>query len=90
MNAIFLRMQVKCINAAASLKARAGRPGAAALRLVKDERAASVIEYAILLGVIVGAVTVAVTQFGGQISNAISGIANNVANTTANVGVSSS
>ena len=90
MNAIFLRMQVKCINAAASLKARAGRPGAAARRLVKDERAASVIEYAILLGVIVGAVTVAVTQFGTQIQGAINSIANNVANTTANVGISSS
>ena len=86
MNAIFLRMQVKCINAAASLKARAGRPGAAARRLVKDERAASVIEYAILLGVIVGAVTVAVTQFGTQIQNAISGIASNVTSTVSTVG----
>ena len=86
MNAIFLRMQVKCINAAASLKARAGRPGAAARRLVKDERAASVIEYAILLGVIVGAVTVAVTQFGNQIQTAISGIANNVTSTVSTVG----
>ena len=86
MNAIFLRMQVKCINAAASLKARAGRPGAAALRLVKDERAASVIEYAILLGVIVGAVTVAVTQFGDQINTAIQGIATRVTNTVSTVG----
>ena len=86
MNAIFLRMQVKCINVAASLKARAGRPGAAARRLVKDERAASVIEYAILLGVIVGAVTVAVTQFGTQIQTAISNIANNVTSTVSTVG----
>lgn len=90
MNAIFLRMQVKCINAAASLKARAGRPGAAAWRLVKDERAASVIEYAILLGVIVGAVTLAVTQFGTQISAAINTIASNVTNTVASVGNSTS
>ena len=86
MNDIFLRTQVKCINAAASLKARAGRPGAAALRLVKDERAASVIEYAILLGVIVGAVTVAVTTFGNNIQNAITGIAGRVTNTVGNVG----
>ena len=86
MNDIFLRMQVKCINAAASLKARAGRPGAAARRLVKDERAASVIEYAILLGVIVGAVTLAVGTFGDQISAAINTIASNVTSTVSTVG----
>ena len=86
MNAIFLRMQVKYINAAASLKARAGRPGAAARRLVKDERAASVIEYAILLGVIVGAVTVAVGTFGDQIQNAITTISANVTSTVSTVG----
>ena len=86
MNDIFLRMQVKCISAAASLKARAGRSGAAARRLAKDERAVSVIEYAILLGVIVGAVTLAVTQFGDQISNAINGIAGRVATTVGTVG----
>ena len=86
MNDIFLRMQVKCISVAASLKARAGRSGAAAWRLVKDERAVSVIEYAILLGVIVGAVTLAVTQFGTEIQNAITGIAGRVTNTVSTVG----
>ena len=86
MNDIFLRMQVKCISAAASLKARAGRSGAAARRLAKDERAVSVIEYAILLGVIVGAVTLAVTQFGDQISIAINGIAGRVTSTVSTVG----
>ena len=85
-NTIFIGTQVKCINAVASLKTRAGRTGAAVRRLAKDERAVSVIEYAILLGVIVGAVTVAVTQFGDQISAAISGIANNVTSTVSTVG----
>ena len=86
MNTILLRMQVKCMSAVESLKARAGRPGAAGRRLVKDERAASVIEYAILLGVIVGAVTVAVTQFGDQIETAITGIAGRVTSTVSTVG----
>jgi len=81
MNDIFLRMQVKCMSAVESLKARAGRSGAVGRRLGKDERAASVIEYAILLGVIVGAVTVAVTQFGTTISTALTNIGNTVTNT---------
>ena len=81
MNAIFVRMQVKCMSAVESLKAGAGRPGRMLRRLVKDERAASVIEYAILLGVIVGAVTVAVTQFGTTISTALTNIGNTVTNT---------
>ena len=86
MNAIFVRMQVKCMSAVESLKAGAGRPGRMLRRLVKDERAASVIEYAILLGVVVGAVTVAVTQFGTQISNALTTIAGNVTSTVSSVG----
>ena len=86
MNAIFVRMQVKCMSAAESLKARAGRSGAVGRRLGKDERAASVIEYAILLGVIVGAVTVAVTQFGNQISTALDGIATRVTASVSTVG----
>ena len=86
MNTVCLKMQVKCLNVVESLKTGAGRPGAAVRRLVKDERAVSVIEYAILLGVIVGAVTLAVTQFGNQIQNAISGIAGRVTSTVATVG----
>lgn len=86
MNAIFVRMQVKCMSAVESLKAGAGRPGRMLRRLVKDERAASVIEYAILLGVVVGAVTVAVTQFGTQITAALNTIATNVTGTVSNVG----
>ena len=86
MNAIFVRMQVKCMSAVESLKARAGRSGAVGRRLGKDERAASVIEYAILLGVIVGAVTVAVGTFGNQIETVLTDIAARVTTTTANVG----
>ena len=86
MNTVYLKMQVKCLNVVESLKTGAGRPGAAARRLVKDERAVSVIEYAILLGVIVGAVTLAVTQFGTQIQTAIGNIANNVTSTVSTVG----
>ena len=55
-------------------------------RLARDKRAASVIEYAILLGVIVGAVTVAVGTFGDQIQNAINTIASNVTSTVGTVG----
>ena len=86
MNAIFVRMQVKCMSAVESLKARAGRSGAVGRRLGKDERAASVIEYAILLGVIVGAVTVAVGTFGDQIQTVLTDIATRVTATTSNVG----
>ena len=86
MNAIFMRMQVQCVNAVESLKAGAGRSGTTVRRLVKDERAVSVIEYAILLGVIVGAVTLAVTQFGDSISTAINDIADRVSTTVATVG----
>ena len=86
MNATFMRMQVRCMNTMESLKAGAGRTGTTVRRLVKDERAVSVIEYAILLGVIVGAVTVAVTQFGGEIQTAISDIADRVSTTVSNVG----
>ena len=86
MNAIFVRMQVKCMSAVESLKARAGRSGAVGRRLGKDERAASVIEYAILLGVIVGAVTVAVTTFGTEIQNVLAGITTRVTNTVSDVG----
>lgn len=86
MNTIFPRMQVKGVGAVESLKAGAGRAGRMLRRLVKDERAASVIEYAILLGVIVGAVTVAVGTFGDQIKAAINTISNNVTSTVANVG----
>ena len=86
MNTMFLRMQVKCMNAVESLKAGAGRTGTTVRRLVKDERAVSVIEYAILLGVIVGAVTLAVGTFGDQIEAAITTISANVTATVANVG----
>ena len=86
MNATFLKMQVMCMSSVEALKTGAGRTGAAVRRLVKDERAVSVIEYAILLGVIVGAVTLAVTQFGNQITNAITAIGNNVTSTVSTVG----
>ena len=86
MNTMFLKMQVKCMSAVESLKAGAGRTGTTVRRLVKDERAVSVIEYAILLGVIVGAVTLAVGQFGTEISNAINAIAGRVTATVATVG----
>ena len=86
MNTIFVRMQVKGVDAVESLKAAPGRAGRMLRRLVKDERAASVIEYAILLGVIVGAVTVAVTQFGDQIETAINDIAGRVTTTVSGVG----
>ena len=86
MNTIFVRMQVKGVDAVESLKAAPGRAGRMLRRLVKDERAATVIEYAILLGVIVGAVTVAVTQFGTQITTAINTIAGNVTSTVSGVG----
>ena len=86
MNAISMRMQVQCMNAVESLKAGAGRTGTTVRRLVKDERAVSVIEYAILLGVIVGAVTLAVNQFGTQITAAINTIAGNVTSTVGSVG----
>ena len=86
MNTMFLRMQVKCMSAVESLKAGAGRTGTTVRRLVKDERAVSVIEYAILLGVIVGAVTLAVTQFGDTITTAIDDIAGRVSATVSTVG----
>ena len=86
MNAIFMRMQVQCMNAVQSLKAGAGHSGTTVRRLVKDERAVSVIEYAILLGVIVGAVTLAVGTFGDQITAAINTIASNVTTTVGGVG----
>ena len=86
MNTMFLRMQVKCMSAVESLKAGAGRTGTTVRRLVKDERAVSVIEYAILLGVIVGAVTLAVTQFGDTITTVINDIAGRVSTTVSTVG----
>ena len=86
MNAIFMRMQVKGAGAVESLKAGAGRAGRTVRRLVKDERAVSVIEYAILLGVVVAAVTVAVTQFGDTISTAITDIGSRVTSTVSTVG----
>ena len=86
MNDVFVRMGVKGMGAVESLKAAPARAGRTLRRLVKDERAVSVIEYAILLGVIVGAVTLAVTQFGDQISNAINGIAGRVTTTVSTVG----
>ena len=86
MNDVFVRMGVQGMGAVESLKAAPARAGRTLRRLVKDERAVSVIEYAILLGVIVGAVTLAVTQFGGQISNAVNTIANNVTATVSTVG----
>ena len=86
MNDVFVRMGVQGMGAVESLKAAPARAGRTLRRLVKDERAVSVIEYAILLGVIVGAVTLAVTQFGDQISNAINGIAGRVATTVGTVG----
>ena len=83
MNDVFVRMQVQAVE---SLKEAPRSAGRTFRRLVKDERAVSVIEYAILLGVIVAAVTVAVTQFGEQISNAVNGIAGRVTTTVGNVG----
>ena len=54
--------------------------------IARDTSGASVIEYAILLGVIVGAVTVAVGTFGDNISQAITGIAGRVTTTVSTVG----
>ena len=83
MNATFLKMQVGVWGALGAVKSGAGR---AVRRLAKDERAVSVIEYAILLGVIVGAVTVAVTQFSDQIGTVIDGIATRVTGSVSTVG----
>ena len=83
MNAIFLRMQRKCMKAGEILK---DRPRRTLRRLAGDERAVSVIEYAILLGVIVGATALAVGQFGDQISAAISTIGTNVTSTVSTIG----
>ena len=83
MNATFLKMQVGVWGALGAVKSGAGR---AIRRLAKDERAVSVIEYAILLGVIVGAVTVAVANFGDQIENAINAIAGRVTTSVSTVG----
>ena len=81
MNAIFLKAWTKC--------AVAGEfPRRVLRRLAGDERAVSVIEYAILLGVIVAATAVAVTQFGEQIETAINTIAGNVQTTVSGVGSS--
>ena len=55
-------------------------------RLARDKRGASVIEYAILLGVIVGAVTVAVGTFGDNIQQAIQDISGRVTATVSTVG----
>ena len=79
MNAIFLKAWTKCA-VAGELPRRVLR------RLAGDERAVSVIEYAILLGVIVAATAVAVTQFGDQINTAISSIAGNVQSTVSGIG----
>ena len=88
MNAIFLRMRMKCTDVGETLKGGAARR--TLRRLVRDERAVSVIEYAILLGVIVGATTLAVANFGDQIGAAINTISNNVTNTVSSVGTSTS
>ena len=83
MNAIFLKAQMRCMEAGEFLK---GRPMRVLRRLAGDERAVSVIEYAILLGVIVAATAAAVTAFGNQISDAISQIATNVTGTVSSIG----
>ena len=82
MNAIFLRMR----NAVTEVGEILNRPRRTLRRLAGDERAVSVIEYAILLGVIVGATALAVGQFGDQISNAISTIGTNVTSTVSTIG----
>ena len=83
MNATFLKMQMQVWGALGAVKSGAGR---AIRRLAKDERAVSVIEYAILLGVIVGATALAVAQFGDQIEAAINTIAGNVQTTVSGIG----
>ena len=83
MNAIFLKAQVKCTEAGVFLK---DGPRRVLRRLAKDERAVSVIEYAILLGVIVGGTVLAVNQFGDQIEAAITAIGTRVTTTVSNVG----
>lgn len=83
MNAIFLRMRNAVTEVGEVLK---DRPRRTLRRLAGDERAVSVIEYAILLGVIVGATALAVGQFGDQISNAISTIGTNVTSTVSTIG----
>lgn len=83
MNTIFLRMRTKLHEAGEILM---DRPRRTLRQLVGDERAVSVIEYAILLGVIVGATTLAVANFGTQISDAISTIGGNVTSTVSSIG----
>lgn len=83
MNAILLRIRMKCMEIGETLK---GRPRRTLRRLVRDERAVSVIEYVILLGIIVAATAVAVTQFGNEIQNAITQISNNVSGTVSTIG----
>lgn len=43
-------------------------------RLQRDEKGASAVEYAILVGAVGAAVGVAVTSYGGQLSNLFSNI----------------
>lgn len=84
MNAIFLRAWMKCTEVGETLKGGAARR--TLRRLVRDERAVSVIEYAILLGVIVAATTLAVANFGDRIQNAITTIGTNVTSTVSTIG----
>ena len=84
MNTIILRVWMKCTEVGETLKGGAARR--TLRRLVRDERAVSVIEYAILLGVIVGATTLAVANFGDQIQNAITGIGTRVTSTVSTIG----
>ena len=55
-------------------------------RLARDNRAVTLIEYAILLGVVVAAVAVAANQFGDQIQAAITQISTNVTGVTSTIG----
>ena len=54
--------------------------------LIRDERAAAVLEYAIVLGVIIAAISIAVTPLGNTISTAVTDIAAKIPGLVANVG----
>ena len=54
--------------------------------LARDERAAAVLEYAIVLGVIIAAISIAVTPLGNTISTAVTDIAAKIPGLVANVG----
>ena len=53
---------------------------------IRETKAVSALEYAVLVGVIVVLVAGALATFGGQIQSALSTIGGNITSTTANTG----